>query len=87
MAEEVERLLDVLEKDEQALKAERRQVSELHEAVKVAEERMTQALAEQDKLGLQVSELQQEVDALNDQLQDKQLQIDQQGAECELYKD
>lgn len=45
-AEEVERLQDLLEKEEQALKAERQQVSELHEAAKVAEERTTRALAE-----------------------------------------
>ena len=46
MAEEVERLLEVLDNEEKDLKAERKNVAELNEAVKVAEKRMEQAVNE-----------------------------------------
>ena len=70
LGDEVSRLMEVIDDEEKKLKAEKKQVGELHESIKIAEQRTEQALNDSNKMAIKVSELQQEVDALTDKNHD-----------------
>ena len=49
--DEIERLQDLLEKEKEALSNLQKKVADLHEAVKIAEQRTENAIAEREKFG------------------------------------
>jgi CRISPR/Cas system CMR-associated protein Cmr5 small subunit len=63
----------LLEKEKENLIKEQKKVSDLHEAVKIAEQRMENAIAEREKFGDKNREMIHKISTMKDDLKDKEL--------------
>lgn len=73
MAEEVEKLQDQLEAEQEAHQTLQKEVSKLDEEFKLTYERINQAMEEKDKLELAHNDLNQQFTQLNDDFLDQKL--------------
>ena len=84
--DEIERLRDILEKEQEKLVAEQKKLSDLHEAVKIAEQRTENAIAEREKFGDKNREMIHKISSMKDDMKDKELQIEEYMAKMNLIK-
>ena len=84
--DEIERLQDLLEKEKEALSNLQKKVADLHEAVKIAEQRTENAIAEREKFGDKNREMIHKISSMKDELKDKDLQIEEYMAKMNLLK-
>ena len=85
--EEIERLTDLLAKEKEKLLYAQKQVADLNESVKLAEERTNQAIEEREKYNERSKEAHLKVQALREECEDKQILIDELESKQTLVKD
>ena len=85
--EEIERLTDLLAKEKEKLLYAQKQVADLNESVKLAEERTNQAIEEREKYNERSKEAHLKVQALREECEDKQILIDELESKQNLVKD
>ena len=84
--DEIERLQDMLDKDKESMEKLQKQVSDLHEAVKIAEQRTENAIAEREKFSDKNREMIHKISSMKDDLKDKELNIEEYMAKMNLLK-
>ena len=84
--DEIERLQELLDKDKESMEKLQKQVSDLHEAVKIAEQRTENAIAEREKFSDKNREMIQKISSLREDLKDKELNIEEFLAKMNLLK-
>ena len=85
--EEIERLTELLAKEREKLIHAQKQVADLNESVKLAEERTAQAIEEREKYNERSKEAHLKVQALREECEDKQILIDELESKQNLVKD
>jgi len=76
----------MLDKDKESMEKLQKQVSDLHEAVKIAEQRTENAIAEREKFSDKNREMIHKISSMKDDLKDKELNIEEYMAKMNLLK-
>lgn len=85
--EEIERLTELLNKEKEKLIFTQKQVADLNESVKLAEERTMQAIEEREKYNERSKEAILKSQQLREECEDKQILIDELESKQNLVKD
>lgn len=85
--EEIERLTELLAKEKEKLNQTQKQVADLNESVKLAEERTMQAIEEREKYNERAKEAVMKANVLREECEDKQILIDELESKQNLVKD
>ena len=82
--EEIERLNFIIQQDKEVLAATQKQVADLNEAVKLAEEQTEKAVSDREKFADKSREFILKLQAMRDDMQDKDLKIEEYEAKMHL---